>query len=169
MERTKTFERFANAAIILTPCLVAAAVAVFAFAVGCGRRDANRDDGSFAQSPPAQNAVERPPVLPQLTARTLLREAISVYANAKYYSDAGYVEIDCELEPDRTPQTWRVPCSVTLAKPNYLRLKLGASRLLSDGKTMRAEIDDEAYANEALDRPAPLVVASIKELYPDPQ
>ena len=34
---------------------------------------------------------------------------------------------------------------------------------------MRAEIDGEAYANEALDRPAPLVVASIKELYPDPQ
>ena len=169
MERTKTFERFANAAIILTPCLVAAAAAVFAFAFGCGRRDANRDDGSFAQSPASQNAVERPPVLPQLTARTLLREAISVYANAKYYSDAGYVEIDCELEPDRAPQTWRVPCSVTLAKPNYLRLKLGASRLLSDGKTMRAEIDDEAYANEALDRPAPLVVASIKELYPDPQ
>lgn len=171
MNRSHThFERLARMASFLTPCLVAAALFSCVCAPGCGRRAKRREARRLARlERQNQNVAQqpRPETNPTLTPEGLFREMIYVYANAKYYSDSGYVEFLCETEPTRQTRSYRIPCSVSIAKPNYLRVNLGASRLLSDGQTMRAEILGETYKNQKLETPAPLVVASIKELYPD--
>ncbi|MBR2005468.1 MAG: hypothetical protein IJ991_14975, partial [Thermoguttaceae bacterium] len=51
--------------------------------------------------------------------------------------------------------------------PNFVRMEIGSGVLWSDGETIRAVILDDARACRRLELPAPLLVASIKELYPD--
>ncbi|MBQ6828500.1 MAG: hypothetical protein IJO46_10850, partial [Thermoguttaceae bacterium] len=57
--------------------------------------------------------------------------------------------------------------SFAFAKPNFVRMEIGSGVLWSDGETIRAEILDEARAGRRLELPAPLLLTSIKELYPD--
>ncbi|MGI6400772.1 MAG: hypothetical protein ACOX0A_01435 [Thermoguttaceae bacterium] len=106
-----------------------------------------------------------------LTPERLLREATKAYANAKYYSDEGYVDLIYERTdseggaPIRT--ALQIPCSLSFAKPNFVRMELGKALLRSDGKTMRAEIFDDAFSGQIIERPAPLMLTSVREFYPD--
>ncbi len=109
----------------------------------------------------------RPRALENLTAETLLRETIHAYVNAKYYVDDGRIEYVCEEESTREKRVYRVPCSTAFAKPNYFRVRLGASVVRSDGAVVQAEIARPEFENKLLERPAPLVVAAIREFYPD--
>ncbi len=111
---------------------------------------------------------ERPPEIPGLTAAAALKATVDAYSNAKFYADDAYLEIVCDFdEQGRKRRTLRVPCSFAFAKPNFVRMEIGSGVLWSDGETIRAEILDEARAGRRLELPAPLLVASIKELYPD--
>ncbi|MBP5621722.1 MAG: hypothetical protein J6X44_06885, partial [Thermoguttaceae bacterium] len=164
------FERLARMAFLTTPCLVAALLVSCACGSGCGRRAERRQARRQAQKEIQEQNEEvkaRPTVNPTLTPEGLLRETTYVYANAKYYSDEGYVELICETEPSRQTRSYRVPCSVSIAKPNCARVNLGASELRCDGRTTRATILDKAWQGQKLEFPAPLVVASTKEFYPD--
>ncbi len=98
----------------------------------------------------------------------LLREAAFAYANAKFYEDRGYVlwEYQREGEDSQIVRTRR-PLELSFAKPNYVKMRFGGASLFSDGKTIRATIDDPRYAAQLLERPAPLVLTSIREFYPD--
>ncbi|MBS7336996.1 MAG: hypothetical protein KIG81_03955, partial [Thermoguttaceae bacterium] len=138
----------------------------FILFIGC-RRD--RDD----QRDPLRNAnvesrddVERDD--DSLPAVKLLREAAFAYSNAKFYEDRGYVLWEYLREGEK-PQIVRKrrPLELSFAKPNYVKMRFGGASLLSDGKTFRATIDDPRYADQLLERPAPLVVTSIREFYPD--
>ena len=164
------FERLALMAPTATLCLVAALLTSSALGSGCGRRAERREARRQARAAQNEEVKARPAVNPTLTPEGLLRETTYVYANAKYYSDEGYVELLCETESkEQTRQTrsYRVPCSVSIAKPNCMRVNLGSSLLRCDGKTTRAEILDKAFQGQKLESPAPLVVAAIKEFYPD--
>ena len=116
-------------------------------------RDAADDDGCADRS---SSAVK------------LLREAAFAYANAKFYEDRGYVlwEYFREGEEPRIVRKRR-PLELSFAKPNYVKMRFGGASLLSDGRTFRAAIDDPRYADQIVERPAPLVVASIREFYLD--
>ena len=111
---------------------------------------------------------ERPPEIPGLTASAALRATVDAYSNAKFYADDAYFEIVCDFDgKGRDRRTLRVPCSFAFAKPNFVRMEVGSGVLWSDGETIRAEILDEARAGRRLELPAPLLLTSIKELYPD--
>ncbi len=164
------FERLARLALPAAPCLVAALCLSCALGFGCGRRASRLEARRLAREAVRASEEEpkaRPAVNPTLTPEGLLRETTYVYANAKYYSDEGYVELLCEMESTRQTRSYRVPCSVAIAKPNYLRVRLGSSLLRCDGATLRAEVLGKAFQGQKIERPAPLVVASIKEFYPD--
>ena len=126
-----------------------------------------RDRRSAAPESAEQTPAVAPEALPGLTAERLLREATRAYANAKYYSDEAYVEIIYERDEDRRQASSRVSCSLAFARPNYARMEFGRALLRSDGKTLRAEILDDAFAGQVVEKPAPLLLTSIREFYPD--
>ena len=119
MNRSHThFERLARMASFLTPCLVSEALFSCVCAPGCGRRAKRREARRLARLERQNQNVEqqpRPETNPTLTPEGLFREMIYVYANAKYYSDSGYVEFLCEMEPTRQTRSYRIPCSVSIA------------------------------------------------------
>lgn len=182
-EKRSSLERLVRAAFAWTPQSIALFLAAALLCAACADKrraeptqegaetlsrkieqtqDGDRSKASAKQARPTLEPTNRSP-------KTLLRETLAAYANAKYYSDSGYVEFVCEETETRRLRSYRVPCSTTLAKPNYFRVQLGSSLLRSDGKTLRAQILERAYEGQALERPAPLVVASIREFYPDAQ
>ena len=116
---------------------------------------------------PEETAAPAPEALPGLTPERLLREATRAYANAKYYHDEGYAEILYERDSDRSHASLRVSCSLAFARPNYTRMEFGRGLLRSDGKTFRAEILDASFAGQIVEKPAPLLLTSIREFYPD--
>ena len=162
----KRFEKGKRTAMRLLLVSLSSFAFFFILFIGC-RRD--RDD----QRDPLRNAnvesrddVERDD--DSLPAVKLLREAAFAYSNAKFYEDRGYVLWEYLREGEK-PQIVRKrrPLELSFAKPNYVKMRFGGASLLSDGKTFRATIDDPRYADQLLERPAPLVVTSIREFYPD--
>ena len=142
----------------LTALLVAALVLV-----GCHRRH------DVVETPAPETPKLAPEAIPGLTPERLLREVAFAYANAKFYSDEGYAEIVYERESDHSVHSSRAACALEFAKPNYVRAEFGQTLLRSDGKTLRAEILDDAFAGQALERPAPFMLTAVREFYPDPE
>lgn len=180
LERTKRpLGDASRSSAFRTAALVAlvAAVALSLLCVGCERRRERWRErwGRTAETPsPAETPAdsktptsERPPEIPGLTADSALRATVAAYANAKFYADDAYFEIVCEFDGRNGRRPLRVPCSFAFAKPNFVRMEIGSGVLWSDGETIRAEILDEARAGRRLEHPAPLLLTSIKELYPD--
>ena len=154
-----------------TPTLVALLV-VASLCAGCERRRERWGRNAQTAEEPArkENAPtgERPPEIPGLTASAALKATVDAYSNAKFYADDAYFEFVCDFDGQgRDRRTLRVPCSFAFAKPNFVRMEVGSGVLWSDGETIRAEILDEARAGRRLELPAPLLLTSIKELYPD--
>ena len=161
-----------------TPTLVA--LLVFALlGAGCERRrerwrERRERNAETAETSAPSNAPlktppgERPPEIPGLTASAALKATVDAYSNAKFYADDAYFEFVCDFDGrGRGRRTLRVPCSFAFAKPNFVRMEVGSGVLWSDGETIRAEILDDARAGRRLELPAPLLLTSIKELYPD--
>ncbi len=165
MRKTDFQERMRRTAAQYAPVLLILFLGAFLLSSMTlfGRRELATDDDARVKE-----AVELAPgALPGLTAEKLLREATRAYANAKYYRDDGYAEILYEREGERTTNSTRVACSLCFAKPNYVRMEFGRSLLRSDGKTIRAEILGDAFAGQIVERPAPMLLTSIREFYPD--
>lgn len=136
--------------------------------IGCRRDRADQVDPLESASVESRDDADDERADRSSSAVKLLREAAFAYANAKFYEDRGYVLWEY-LREGEEPQIVRKrrPLELSFAKPNYVRMRFGGASLLSDGKTFRAAIDDPRYADQLLERPAPLVVASIREFYPD--
>ncbi|MBR4834994.1 MAG: hypothetical protein IKU86_11795 [Thermoguttaceae bacterium] len=168
-------ERTKRPSAIRTTTLVAlfAAIALSLLCVGCERRRErwSRNAESVESTPTSEASKapsgERPPEIPGLTADAALRATVAAYSNAKFYADDAYFEIVCEFDDRGERRPLRVPCSFAFAKPNFVRMEVGSGVLWSDGETIRAEILDEARAGRRLELPAPMLLTSIKELYPD--
>ena len=155
------------------PTLVALLV-VALLCAGCERRrerwgrNAQTAETTAPNAPLKTPTGERPPEIPGLTAAAALQVTVDAYSNAKFYADDAYFEIVCDFDgKGRDRRTLRVPCSFAFAKPNFVRMEVGSGVLWSDGETIRAEILDEARAGRRLELPAPLLLTSVKELYPD--
>lgn len=103
--------------------------------------------------------------IPDLRPEELLRDVIDVYHRAKIYSDVGFVKTVYEI--DGAPVTYRFPASVTLQKPNFVRMEVAEGILACDGENIWGKILDPFYDNQILKRKAPLLLSSIRELYPD--
>ena len=144
--------------------VVAVCVAVLIATLAISGRRSRRP---VASDNPDQAQALAPEALPGLTAERLLREATRAYANAKYYSDEAYAEIVYERDDDRRQASSRFACSLSFARPNFVRMEFGRALLRSDGKTLRAEILDDAFAGQVVEKPAPLLLTSIREFYPD--
>ncbi len=168
-----TARTFASATSALVALLVVALLCA-----GCERRrerwgerwgrKTETAETSTANAPLKTPSRERPPAIPGLTAAAALRATVDAYSNAKFYADDAYFEIVCDFDGQgRDRRTLRVPCSFAFAKPNFVRMEVGSGVLWSDGETIRAEILDDARAGRRLELPAPLLLTSIKELYPD--
>ena len=161
-----------------TPFLVALLVVAF-LGSGCerrrerwrerwGRKAETAETTATANAPLKTPTGERPPEIPGLTAAAALRATVDAYSNAKFYADDAYLEFVCDFDGQGNGRrTLRVPCSFAFAKPNFVRMEVGSGVIWSDGETIRAEILDEARAGRRLELPAPLLLTSIKELYPD--
>ncbi len=167
------FAKLSRLAILLSPCLLASAILSSALAnVGCRRRARRqaraRATLDLSSTQPRGSQSSPLPTPGKLTAEDLLREVLESYVNAKYYADSGYVEFLFEPDAGVSRAPYRIPCSLAAARPNYLRVRLGSSYLRSDGKTLRAEVLSAPYSDVKLERAAPLVISSVKELYPDP-
>ena len=179
-EKTTRKKATSQARALITSTLVALLV-VALLCGGCERRrerwrerwgrDAQTAQNAESTAPnatPKAPSGERPPEIPGLTAVAALRATVDAYSNAKFYADDAYLEIVCDFDgQSRERRTLRVPCSFAFAKPNFVRMEVGSGVLWSDGETIRAEILDESRAGRRLELPAPLLLTSIKELYPD--
>ncbi|MBQ5790427.1 MAG: hypothetical protein IIW01_09065, partial [Thermoguttaceae bacterium] len=165
-----TARTFASATSALVALLVVALLCA-----GCerrrerwGRKTETAETTATANAPLKTPTGERPPEIPGLTAAAALRATVDAYSNAKFYADDAYLEFVCDFDGQGNGRrTLRVPCSFAFAKPNFVRMEVGSGVLWSDGETIRAEILDEARAGRRLELPAPLLLTSIKELYPD--
>jgi len=173
MRKLSNFERLVRLTRPWTSCFLIFLFLFTACSVGCdGDRREKRREARIARREAKRTNVEQTQTLKganvgDLTPSDLLRSAVDAYKSAKYYSDAGYVEILCEFEGSRALRSYRTPCSLSFAKPNYARMEFGSALLRSDGRTIRAEIRESDYENQILERPAPFLTTSIKEFYPD--
>lgn len=173
LRRQTLFQRISRVTGLCFLCAFATFALTLVFMRGCEceRRTTHKIESNQKNEKLKPNATrdKRPKTLDALTPEALLRETFNAYANAKYYSDRGYVEILCSDPIVKTRIAYRAPCSAALCKPNYFCARLGKSMIQSNGKTLSATIDVKEFANRRLERPAPLVVASIREFYPDAQ
>ena len=144
---------------------VCALIALVACAAACRPRD--QLDSARAEL--ELNDHEAPEAIEGLTAEMLLREMVFAYANAKDYSDAGYLEALYERNGEPETLSYRENCALKFAKPNFARLELHDAVIQFDGQRARAEIRNDDYARQALETPAPFVLTSVKEFYPDPK
>lgn len=164
--------------VLFSAILFLAMAAVMGIA-GCGHDSSEPESKPMPPSEPAAEqktesaAVEpsrsdrkRPEPIAGVTAEQLLREMLDVYRKAKLYADHGVIETVYQTD-ERTPVTERVPCTVIFKKPNYLRMEVGGGLLTCDGQKMKARLLDPFYESQTLERPAPLLFSSIRELYPD--
>ena len=97
----------------------------------------------------------------------VLRDVLNVYQHdmLKYYSDRGYIRT--VYESDNRTYEIRYPVSVTLQKPNYLRMEVVGGLLVCDGEYLWGTIDSPLYNGQVLKVKAPHIFSSIREFYPD--
>lgn len=101
---------------------------------------------------------------PLLTsADEVLKAMAEAYRNAKTYEDGGQFRLKFDRGDERVDET--ADFSVTLARPNKLRMHAYQTIVVCDGKQYRATISD--LANQVLDRPAPEKLA-ISDVFADP-
>lgn len=166
MKTSENWERLARR--MANGAMTAFIVVIVALVWSIGRRMTRPDVVDVPNDAQIEEAPT-PEALAGLTAEQLLKEVVDAYANAKFYSDDGYVEIEYERDNDPEPRSYREPCALTFAKPNCARARFGAALIQFDGARGRAEILDEDYVDQVLEFESPLVLTSIKEFYPDPR
>ena len=150
---------------------------IFIFSVtGCHHRKRDPDPvpddhvSSGVQIPDrTDEKPDRPEPVQGLTADKLLRQMTDVYSKAKFYQDCAYIEAVYQVEHDGKPEqvSHRIPCSVIFEKPNYLRMEVNHGLLCSDGERIKAKILEPGYLTEYMETPSPLVLGSVRPLYPD--
>lgn len=130
------------------PFLAAASLAlalVLLSAGGCGQSDSSGSDGR------ANGSVQGYGPATAQTAEQVLRNMAAAYRHAAGYADMGRLRLRFErgdLDVDETANF-----SVVMARPNKLRLQCYQATVVSDGRQLRAAIDD--LEGQVLSREAP--------------
>ena len=132
------------------------------------------------KEPPAPPAPNPAPVEPEpapveepqppATAESvdeILRDVLNVYQHdmLKYYSDNGYIRTVYESAGRRFEM--HSPVSITLQKPNYLRMEVGSGLLVCDGEYLWGTIESPLYDGKILKVKAPHIFSTVREFYPD--
>lgn len=128
--------------------------------------DAPKQTPPPVQKEPAPGGSKEPaPVPPQrpVAARDILRRMEAAYKKAPSYADAGKVRLKAKLDEGEIDDSANL--SVTLVRPNKIRLEIYQAVVVSDGKQLHAAILD--LPGQVLAREAPEEL-TIKALYSDP-
>ena len=140
-------------------------------AILAGCRPEEEPEPQVVKSKPAYpepySEEESPPPATSESVDEILRDVLNVYQHdmLKYYSDRGYIRTVYES----SGQTFeiRYPVSITLQKPNYLRMEVVGGLLVCDGEYLWGTIDSPLYNGQVLKVKAPHIFSSIREFYPD--
>jgi len=141
-------------------CVVAAALLALALG-GCGssERTSNGDakqQGAAGQEvgQGEQGGAARDSGLPAdmpTDAEQLLRRVAAAYQQATSYADAGRAHMVAVIDGEKNEET--VNFSVTLGRPDRLRIEAYGAKIVCDGERFRAAIED--LPGQVLSRPAP--------------
>ncbi|MBR6480714.1 MAG: hypothetical protein IKT12_03335, partial [Thermoguttaceae bacterium] len=125
---------------------------------------APKQDSSYPE--PYSEEESQPPATAE-SVDEVLRDVLNVYQHdmLKYYSDRGYIRT--VYESDSRTYEIRYPVSITLQKPNYLRMEVIGGLLVCDGEYLWGTIDSPLYNGQVLKVKAPHIFSSIREFYPD--
>jgi hypothetical protein len=133
-------------------------LALLLFHGGCDKRPVAADPGSSpeAVNPPAATPakVTKPPV--DWTANEILQQLLATYRQAKTYQDQGVVRLAYRQGSQPVSQEW--PASVAFERPGKLSILAYQATVKSDGRELRARIEDEPSNNvdhQIVVRPAP--------------
>ncbi|MBN2473303.1 MAG: TlpA family protein disulfide reductase [Pirellulales bacterium] len=152
-------------------CLAVATLACLLTCLGgCGSAE-----GPDAKSPtgegtkpgdagPASPAGEQVPPGEQglLTGDDVLRKMIEVYQNAPSYADTGTVRLVIDRPEGQIDETAKF--SLTLARPNRLRLEVYQTMVVCDGRQLHAAIED--LPGQVLAKEAPETL-TLRDIYAD--
>ena len=150
-------ELFCKRPAVLAACLG------WALAAGCGRAEPPASEAAKPtenQAKPAVAKADTPAKAEtpaKLTARKVLGSMVAAYQKASSYADAGVVHVEAEADGKKLIDD-SAKFSVTLARPNQIRLEAYQVKLVSDGKQLFAAIDD--LPGQVLEKPAPKVCRS---------
>jgi thiol-disulfide isomerase/thioredoxin len=107
---------------------------------------------------PQGSAVEKEPA----TAEEVLRRMVAAYKKAKSYADAGTIRLVIEQGERKIDES--VDFSVTLVRPNKLRMQVYQAMVVCDGRQFHAAISD--LPGQVLAKPSPDKLM-IKAIYAD--
>ena len=148
---------FASMAVVLAAVLLA---------VGCSKPSEPSKEKLAELEAAARRADEAPPAeepeAKPKTGREVLDRMVAVYRKASSYADAGTVRLLAEAEEQKIDQ--KANFSVSLVRPNKVRLQAYQAMLVCDGTKLRAAIDD--VPGQVLVKQAPGKL-SLKTIYSD--
>lgn len=102
-----------------------------------------------------------------VTADGVLESMVAAYRQAARYADAGQVEVQATVNGQKEEQ--QAPFSVTLERPNKLRLHVYQGNLVSDARELRGWLDTKQgdhFHGQVLARKTPAKLA-IEDIYAD--
>jgi len=146
------FSRVPLSAVVVALTLLALA--------GCDSSDktpaagAKQGESAGQREEAGRERAARQPGLPRdmpADAEALLRRVATAYQQATSYADAGQAYMVAVIDGVKNEE--RINFSVTLRRPNRLRIEAHGAKIVCDGERFRAAIED--LPNQVLSRPAP--------------
>ncbi len=105
--------------------------------LGCGKKPAS-EEPQAPDTPAAKTQTPAAPAEQPKTARGVLEAMVGVYKKCTSYADAGTVRLQASGGDQKIDQS--VDFSVTMVRPNKIRLQVYQGMLVSDGKEIRAAV-----------------------------
>jgi len=122
---------------------------------GCRRGEQSKDISAQSEKDRSAQEHTRPktgaPAAQPATAREVLERMVAAYRQAESYADGGRLHLLAQAGEQKIDQTSNY--SVSLVRPNKLRLMAYQGSLICDGQEIRATV--ESIADQVLVRPAP--------------
>ncbi len=149
---------------------VAAVTVAVAFLAGCADSTTNSspESGKFTAGDSSAKTSDNQAsdkTAPK-DARGLLEQMAKVYSEAASYADSGEFHILTE-EQGRVQKTPAIPYSVTLVRPNKLRLHVMGASVVCDGDHFWGSIMSSEFSGQVLMLPAPDKL-SLPQIFADP-
>jgi thiol-disulfide isomerase/thioredoxin len=153
---------------LLRDCLAMTCLVLGLTCVGCGRSQSPPGDAtkkpdqkaSATDEPTPQGAVvDRAPA----TAEGVLKRMVAAYKKASSYADAGTIRMVIEQGEGKVDES--ADFSLTLVRPNKLRMQVYQALVVCDGQQLHAAIED--LPGQVLARKAPQTL-TIESVYADP-
>jgi thiol-disulfide isomerase/thioredoxin len=147
-------DTFLRRSAVLAACLG------LAIAAGCQRETPPKVE---EVATPARSETNKPGVLKATSGREVLNRMVIAYRKASSYADAGTVHLLAEAGDEKVVDE-TANLSLTLVRPNQIRLQAYSAMVVCDGKKLYASLEDQP--GQILEKPAPIRV-TLKTLYAD--